>query len=69
MNMELKELMTVVGYGTKVIIVDAQTDEELLNTVNFTTPYALKGATPKDEFTVVCVGVKFDTMMIWVKRR
>lgn len=62
----LRDFMVLLGYGTHVIVVLTDTDEELLHMENFHPPYALKYG-PEIEYEVECFGMAHGALIVWVK--
>lgn len=58
--MKLTDFLTTLAYGTAIVIVDNNTDKELLNTTNFRVPYSLSNCS-KDPFDykLVATGIAF----------
>lgn len=66
MKINLAVFMDLLGYGSKVIVVDRDTDEEVFRTDNFTAPYTLGGEYHSAK--VLCFGIYNNTLLVWVEK-
>ena len=66
MEIKLTTFMGLLGYGSKVIVVDKETDEEIYTSDNFTAPYGMR-----DEYSnakVLCFGVYNGILIVWIEK-
>lgn len=65
----LNSFLAVLGYHTGVIVVDADTHEELLHTDDFNLPYRLTGDVASKDYIVVAVGTfAVENIIVFVRR-
>lgn len=66
MEIKLATFMGLLGYGSKVIIVDHTTDEEVFKSDNFTAPYGMSAEYSNAK--VLCFGIYNGTLLVWVEK-
>lgn len=66
MEIKLATFMGLLGYGSKVVIVDHTTDEEVFKSDNFKVPYGLSNEYGNAK--VLCFGIYNNTLLVWVEK-
>ena len=67
MHIKLRKFLTLVAYGTKLVVIDTDSDAEIYKSDSFITPYSVDRRYKKlfDVAKVYCVGVDDGIMYVW----
>lgn len=64
--MKLTEFLSLLGYGSKIVVTTSDEDEVIFETNNFTVPYSVKRG--YEEATIECFGCYNNGIIVWVKK-
>ena len=71
MHIKLREFLTLVAYGTNLVVIDTESDTEIYKSESFITPYSVDRRYKKlfDDAEVYCVGVVDGIMYVWTSSK
>lgn len=69
MDIELKQMLAHLSYGTPVVVREYGTEKELFRMKSFITPYSSRYLNPSSDYIVEVYGIVNGELCIWVSER